>query len=140
MTGAEEQGRKQQCFAVNQHKYRLVSSPIQTRGHIYPFKSLVLFHVRISTFNTKPFYFLSIEYIYVFCVNNRKYTDCSIKNQLDATYYFIVLLIGSTCFGHCYSVGCSPDTTPAEPYLTSNLQQTKNETTNVVINIIVVSS
>ena len=25
-----------------------------------------------------------------------------IKNQLDATYYFIVLLIGSTCFGHCY--------------------------------------
>ena len=23
-----------------------------------------------------------------------------IKNQLDATYYFIVLLIGSTCFGH----------------------------------------
>jgi len=26
-----------------------------------------------------------------------------IKNQLDATYYFIVLLIGSTCFGHYYS-------------------------------------
>ena len=23
-----------------------------------------------------------------------------IKNQLDVTYYFIVLLIGSTCFGH----------------------------------------
>ena len=23
-----------------------------------------------------------------------------IKNQLDATYYFIVLLVGSTCFGH----------------------------------------
>jgi len=23
-----------------------------------------------------------------------------IQNQLDATYYFIVLLIGSTCFGH----------------------------------------
>jgi len=22
------------------------------------------------------------------------------KNQLDATYYFIVLLIGLTCFGH----------------------------------------
>jgi len=22
------------------------------------------------------------------------------KNQIDATYYFIVLLIGSTCFGH----------------------------------------
>jgi len=24
-------------------------------------------------------------------------------NQLDATYYFIVLLIGSTCFGHYYA-------------------------------------
>ena len=34
----------------------------------------------------------------------------------------------------------SPDTTPAYPHLTSNLQQTKNETTNVVINIIVASS
>ena len=26
-----------------------------------------------------------------------------LKNQLDATYYFIVLLIGSTCFGHYYA-------------------------------------
>ena len=25
------------------------------------------------------------------------------KNQLDATYCFIVLLIGSTCFGHYYA-------------------------------------
>jgi len=24
------------------------------------------------------------------------------KNQLDATYYFIVLFTGSTCFGHYY--------------------------------------
>ena len=29
--------------------------------------------------------------------------DLKYKNQLDATYYFIVLLIGSTCFGHCYA-------------------------------------
>jgi len=36
--------------------------------------------------------------------------------------------------------GCSPDTTPAYPHLTSNIQQTKNETTNVVINILVASS
>ena len=36
---------------------------------------------------------------------------------------------------------CSLDTTPAcNPHLTSNVQQPKNETTNVVINIIVVSS
>jgi hypothetical protein len=26
-----------------------------------------------------------------------------IKNQLDATWYFIVLLIGSACFGHYYA-------------------------------------
>jgi len=26
-----------------------------------------------------------------------------IKNQLEATYYFIVLLIGSTCFRHYYA-------------------------------------
>jgi len=26
-----------------------------------------------------------------------------LKNQLDVTYYFIVLNIGSTCFGHYYS-------------------------------------
>jgi len=25
------------------------------------------------------------------------------KNQLDAIYYFIVLLIGSTCFGNYYA-------------------------------------
>jgi len=25
------------------------------------------------------------------------------KNQIDATYYFIVLLIGSICFGHYYA-------------------------------------
>jgi len=29
--------------------------------------------------------------------------DWRIRNQLDATYYFIVLLIGSTCFGHYYA-------------------------------------
>ena len=26
-----------------------------------------------------------------------------IKTQLDATYYFVVLRIGSTCFGHYYA-------------------------------------
>ena len=26
-----------------------------------------------------------------------------IKNQLDAVYYFIVFLLGSTCFGHYYA-------------------------------------
>jgi len=38
------------------------------------------------------------------------------------------------------AIACSPDTTPAYPQLTSNLQHPKNETTNVVINIIVLSS
>jgi len=34
-------------------------------------------------------------------------------------------------------LACSPDTTPAKPHLNSNIQQTKNEMTNVVIDIIV---
>jgi len=38
------------------------------------------------------------------------------------------------------TIACSPDTTPAYPHLTSNLHQPKNGTTNVIINIIVVSS
>ena len=38
------------------------------------------------------------------------------------------------------ALACSPDTTAAYPHLTSNLQQTKNETTSVAINIMVVSS
>ena len=32
-----------------------------------------------------------------------KYLHLKNKNQLDATYYFIVFLIGSTCFGHYYA-------------------------------------
>jgi len=36
-------------------------------------------------------------------LQHTKYYNCRIKNQLDATYYFIVLLIGSTCFGHYYA-------------------------------------
>ena len=36
-------------------------------------------------------------------------------------------------------IAYSPDTTSAYLHLTSNLQQTKNEATNVVINIIVAS-
>jgi len=35
--------------------------------------------------------------------NNSKNGNSRIKNQLDVTYYFIVLLIGSTCFGHYYA-------------------------------------
>jgi len=38
------------------------------------------------------------------------------------------------------ALACIPDTNPAYPHLTSNIQQTKDETTNVVINIIVASS
>ena len=38
------------------------------------------------------------------------------------------------------ALACSPDTTAAYQHLTSNIQQTKNETTSVVINIIVASS
>jgi len=70
-------------------------------------------------------------------------------NQLDATYYFIVFLIGSTCFGHHYATkarlsSCFSLQPGHYSSLTApNLQptaKTKNETTNVVNNIIVASS
>jgi len=34
----------------------------------------------------------------VYHLDNRR-----IKIQLDATYYFIMLMLGSTCFGHHYA-------------------------------------
>ena len=37
------------------------------------------------------------------CWNVLHCDNCRIRNQIDATYYFIVLLIGSTCFGHYYA-------------------------------------
>jgi len=33
----------------------------------------------------------------------RRIDNWRIKIQLDATYYFIVLMLGSTCFGHHYA-------------------------------------
>ena len=33
----------------------------------------------------------------------KRYNRPKNKNQLDVTYYFIVLLTGSTCFGHYYA-------------------------------------
>jgi len=58
-------------------------------------------------------------FIYMYCVPTQ---SCKLKNknQLDATYYFIVLLTGST--------------------LTLPLPSLQKEMANVVINIIVVSS
>jgi len=53
------------------------------------------------------------------------------KNQLDATYYFLVLLIGSTCFGHYYA---------HHQELTTKMFECLNETTNVVIKILAASS
>ena len=68
-----------------------------------------------------------------------------IKNQLDVTCYFIsyrlimfrTLLCPSSgsirVAGWSYASACNPDTTQTEPQPTSNTQQTKNDTTNVVI-------
>jgi len=58
--------------------------------------------------------------------------------------YDVVYHIGRVVLGLLYVGGgttaCSTDTTPALLHLTSNIQQTKNDTTNVVNNIIVASS
>jgi len=61
----------------------------------------------------------------------------------EARDYNVDYHIGHSVLGLQYvggALACSPDTTPAYPHLTSNLQQTKNEMTDVVITIIVVSS
>jgi hypothetical protein len=36
-------------------------------------------------------------------IANLLHNNWRTRNQLDATYYFIVLLTGSTCFGHYYA-------------------------------------
>jgi len=59
----------------------------------------------------------------------------------------LYFLLAQTCFGHYYApssgaldLACIPDTSPTQPYLTSNLQQTKYETTKEVVKFIGVSS
>ena len=37
------------------------------------------------------------------CIIYRYKTELKNKIQLDATYYFIMLMLGSTCFGHHYA-------------------------------------
>ena len=65
-------------------------------------------------------------------------TVCQVMKQCDVnlTSLNVGLLQGKAW----RALPCRPDTTPAYPHLTSNVQQPKNETTNVVMNIIVASS
>jgi len=63
-------------------------------------------------------YVINCKYLYHHIVVLDKYTNSNIvyykhngvtslmtenKIQLDATYYFIMLMLGSTCFGHHYA-------------------------------------
>jgi len=48
--------------------------------------------------------------------------------------------MGGGLESRCVGRVCGADVARYHPHLTSNLQQTKNETTNVVINIMVASS
>ena len=42
--------------------------------------------------------------LWIWCLSDRaSFWQLKNKNQLDATYYFIILLIGSTCFRHYYA-------------------------------------
>jgi len=72
------------------------------------------------------------------------------KIQLDATYYFIFIMLGSIFFGRHYAHGWvsgpkavtafGPDTQPSCLHLAPNQQQLENHTAYVVTNAIVVSS
>jgi len=43
------------------------------------------------------------EALFICKQKKKTFVNLKNKNQLDATYYFIVLFIGSTCFGHYYA-------------------------------------
>jgi len=70
-----------------------VSLPVLTELQQYAF---ILHMVQATTSFCSPTLYASLKQSSN--INNMKN-----KNQLDATYYFIVLLIGSTCFGHYYA-------------------------------------
>ena len=63
----------------------------------------------ICSWKEKTFIFLNIHTYYILVLKD--------KNQLDATYYFIVLMIGSTCFGHCYAHHQELTTTNADYHI-----------------------
>jgi len=57
------------------------------------------------SFNTKMCLILNCHRniaVWINRPNSVRLLFLEIKNQLDVIYYFIVLLIGSTCFGHYY--------------------------------------
>ena len=67
----------------------------------------VFFSSKCSLFhNSNIFGSCIIHILYTGCAKIKKNSGAKslnnwrIKNQLDATYYFIVLLVCSTCFGH----------------------------------------
>ena len=72
--------------------------------------------------------------VVVVCISHSKKSFVQIIND---SWQILVKL---DVFRQMQSAACNPDTTAAYQHLTSNLQQTKNETTNVVINIIIASS
>ena len=39
----------------------------------------------------------------IFSINNMEQSQLKNKNQIDANCCFIIIMIGSTCFGHCYA-------------------------------------
>jgi len=74
------------------------------------------------------------------------HTKPQLKNKihLDATHYFIMLMLVSTCFRHHYAYHQEltkfPDTHTTRLHLISIQQQFENQTASVVTNAIVVSS
>ena len=60
----------------------------------YPLESSSIFRDQLS---------FGAQHYFDLCWTVHHCDNWRIKNQLDATYYFIVLLIGSTCFGHYYA-------------------------------------
>ena len=166
--------------------YSQGGAPIPVETHMISVRSCRLYSFKVCLHIMLLFVCGSFQGICLGCPKNVLYEsdaywtvhhcDSWRINQLDVTFYFILLLIDSTRFGHYYAhhqelttimlittlvvsflvccvldvrcgsaaviswlqaeacaSACSPDIAPVEPHLTSNTQQTKNETTNVVI-------
>ena len=60
-------------------------------------------YVQLSAFVSHHIFLLGSNMISFMFVGPCIIVITEVKNQQDATYYFIVLVIVSTCFGHCYA-------------------------------------
>ena len=93
-----------QCLLSNCDNFKvcfLFSQPFTVSSHNPKLNNMSGLHRRCSISNKTNSFQLWQYLAYLKRLKNlMSVGPCVVKNQLDATYYFIALLIASTCFGH----------------------------------------